>query len=206
MKKLICAKDIETAHENGDQTVCLDNNTILTPSAKDLADNYQMTLQEECSKTDNKTSNDLPQNISKEVLVEMLKQLLSGSKNDGPFIYKQDESGLKTVDGKSVKMDVFDTGNPDANVHFQEIVNKDESHMSAGFLEIDHSSFDWELTYEEIDYVIEGTLEVTIKGTKYTAHAGDVVFVPKNSKVTWGSPDKAKLFYATYPANWADLV
>ena len=71
---------------------------------------------------------------------------------------------------------------------------------------IENSSFDWELTYEEIDYVIEGTLTVTIDGTTYTAHAGDVLFVPSGSKVTWGSPDKARVFYATYPANWADLL
>ena len=41
---------------------------------------------------------------------------------------------------------------------------------------IDHSEFAWELTYEEIDYVIEGTLTVTIDGKKYTANAGDVLF------------------------------
>ena len=57
-----------------------------------------------------------------------------------------------------------------------------------------------------IDYVIEGTLTITIDGKTYTAHAGDVLFVPANSKVVWGSPDRARVFYATYPANWADLL
>ena len=47
---------------------------------------------------------------------------------------------------------------------------------------------------------------VTIDGKKYTAHAGDVLFVPSGSKVIWGSPDKARILYATYPANWADLT
>ena len=45
-------------------------------------------------------------------------------------------------------MDVFDTGNPDATAYFQELVSKDESHISAGFLIIENSKFDWELTYE----------------------------------------------------------
>ena len=35
---------------------------------------------------------------------------------------------------------------------------------------------------------------------------GDVLFVPSGSRVIWGSPDKARIFYATYPANWADLT
>ena len=63
-------------------------------------------------------------------------------------------------------MDVFDTGNPDATAYFQELVSKDESHISAGFLIIENSKFDWELTYEEIDYVIEGTLTITIPASE----------------------------------------
>ena len=63
--------------------------------------------------------------------------------------------------------------------------------MSAGFLVIENSKFDWELTYEEIDYVIEGTLTVEINGKTYTAYPGDVLFVPAGSKVVWGSPDKS---------------
>lgn len=100
----------------------------------------------------------------------------------------------------------FDTGDPNAKVYYQELISKEEAQISAGFLEIDHSSFDWELTYEEIDYVISGTLEITIEGQTFTANPGDVVFVPKDSKVTWCSPNKVKLFYATYPANWPDLL
>lgn len=123
-----------------------------------------------------------------------------------PFKACAHSNGLKVVDGKSVRMDDFDTGNKDAVVHFQEVVGKDESKMSAGFLTIDHSSFDWKLTYEEIDYVIEGTLCVTIDGKQYCANPGDVVFVPANSQVVWGSPNHAKIFYTTYPSNWADLM
>ena len=67
-------------------------------------------------------------------------------------------------------------------------------------------NIDYEGYKRVIDYVIEGTLTVTIDGTTYCAHAGDVLFVPSGSKVVWGSPDKARIFYATYPANWADLV
>ena len=123
-----------------------------------------------------------------------------------PYQCVTHENGLKVVRGNTVKMDVFDTGDPNATAYFQELVSKEESHISAGFLVIDHSEFAWELTYEEIDYVIEGTLTVTIDGKKYTANAGDVLFVPSGSKVIWGSPDKARVFYATYPANWADLL
>ena len=35
MKKLICAKDIEALVKQGQKTLCIDANTIFTPSAKD---------------------------------------------------------------------------------------------------------------------------------------------------------------------------
>ena len=139
----------------------------------------------------------------------MEKGLLQGildSASDKPYTAESDCGGLKVVRGKSVRMDVFDTGNPSAKVHYQELVSKEESQMSAGFLTIENSSFEWDLTYEEIDYVIEGTLTVTINGKTITAYPGDVLFVPSGSKVIWGSPDKTKVFYTTYPANWADLM
>ena len=87
--------------------------------------------------------------------------------NNKPYEFEAHANGLKVVRGKTVKMDVFDTGDPTATAYYQELVSKEESHMSAGFLVIDHSEFAWELTYEEIDYVIEGTLTVTIDGKKY---------------------------------------
>ena len=141
--------------------------------------------------------------MNKGLLQEVLKCLKG---ENLPYESECDVNGLKIVRGNTVKLDVFDTGNPDANAHYQELVSKEESKMSAGFLVIEKSRFDWELTYEEIDYVIEGTLTVELNGKTYTAHAGDVLFVPSGSKVVWGSPDKAKIFYATYPANWADLL
>lgn len=141
--------------------------------------------------------------MDKGLLQEML-QCLKGSSL--PYAAECDASGLKVVRGNSVKMDVFDTGDSEVKAYYQELVSKEESKMSAGFLTIENSRFDWELTYEEIDYVIEGTLTVEINGKTFTAYPGDVLFVPSGSKVVWGSPDKAKIFYTTYPANWADLL
>jgi ethanolamine utilization protein EutQ len=137
------------------------------------------------------------------------KGLLKGvleSNCDQPYYAERDCGGLKLVRGSSVKMDVFDTGNPNNKVYYQELISKDDCSMSAGFLTIEKSSFEWDLCYEEIDYVIEGTLTVEINGKTFTAYAGDVLCVPSGSKVVWGSPDKARVFYTTYPANWADLM
>lgn len=220
LKKLICAKDIEALILKGEKVFCVDGSEIITPSAQDLAKNNGIVftikaLEPKVQPVDAKKplniegmDSEMMLNIFKAMMDKgLLEQMLECLKGKSlPYEADKDSSGLKVVRGSSVKMDVFDTGNPDNKVYFQELVSKEESKMSAGFLIIENSKFDWELTYEELDYVIEGTLTVEINGKTYTAHAGDVLFVPSGSKVVWGSPDKARVFYATYPANWADLL
>ncbi|WP_251862353.1 cupin domain-containing protein [Clostridium sp. Marseille-Q2269] len=223
MKKLICAKDVEALILNGEKTFHVDGSEIITPSAKDIAKNNGIIftteaiavpvakvepLKVEKTPSIDGIDSEMMLNFFKSMMDKgLLEEMLSCLKQKNlPFEAECAPNGLKVVRGNSVKMEVFDTGNPDAKVYFQELINKDESKMSAGFLIIENSKFDWELTYEEIDYVIEGTLTIEIDGKTYTAHAGDVLFVPSGSKVVWGSPDKARVFYTTYPANWADLL
>jgi len=220
MKKLICAKDVEALILKGEKTLYVDGNEIITPSAQDLAKNNGIvfTAAAPAPKVQDLGVNKTPSidNIDSEMLLNffrkmmdkgLLEEMLQCLKQKNlPFEAECDPNGLKVVRGNTVKMDVFDTGNPNAKAYFQELVSKKESKMSAGFLVIENSKFDWELTYEEIDYVIEGTLTVEINGKTYTAYPGDVLFVPSGSKVVWGSPDKARVFYTTYPANWADLL
>jgi ethanolamine utilization protein EutQ len=220
MKKLICAKDIEAVMLKGENTLYVDGSEIITPSAQDLAKNNGIvfTAEAPAPKVQDLGVNKTPgiDNIDSEMLLDffrkmmdkgLLEEMLQCLKQKNlPFEAECDPNGLKVVRGNTVKMDVFDTGNPNAKAYFQELVSKEESKMSAGFLVIENSKFDWELTYEEIDYVIEGTLTVEINGKTYTAYPGDVLFVPSGSKVVWGSPDKARVFYTTYPANWADLL
>lgn len=229
MKKLICASEMEAFLKEGQKIFYIDKDTIITPSAKDLAKNNGITFSTEmpaapvqkaeqaCVTAEPASTQQGLGDIDGAVILKVFQMLkdkgllqgfmetLSGQLNT-PYTAESDCSGLKVVRGNTVKMDVFETGNPNATAYFQELVSKDESAISAGFLVIENSRFEWELTYEEIDYVIEGTLTIEINGKVFTAYPGDVLFVPKNSKVIWGSPDKARVFYATYPANWADLL
>lgn len=217
MKRLISVKDVEVFMKEGKKIFHIESDTILTPSAKDLAKASGIefsTAPETCCAAVCEPAkscmpgvdSDMFYNVLKAMMDKGLLQGILDSASNKPYSSESDCGGLKVVRGSSVKMDYFDTGNPDNKVYYQELVSKDESQMSAGFLTIEKSSFEWDLTYEEIDYVIEGTLTVTINGKTFTACAGDVLFVPSGSKVIWGSPDKARIFYTTYPANWADLM
>ncbi|MEH7504689.1 cupin domain-containing protein [Neobacillus drentensis] len=217
MKKLICVKDVEALEKQGQKVFYIDKKTIITPAAKDAAKVFgiEFSAEKKCSELEpskpaNSSSSEIDSNMIYAVLKAIAdKGLLKGLLENlpmAPYLSEGDSGGLKLVRGNSVKFDVFDTGNPGNKVFYQELISKDESSMSAGFLTIEKSSFEWELSYEEIDYVIEGTVTVSINGKTYTAYPGDVLYVPSGSKVVWGSPDKAKIFYTTYPANWADLI
>lgn len=217
MKKLICAADVKALADKGQKVMYVEHDTIVTPAAKDEARLLGVELASgSCCEAQKQTDGcgagiELDSTMIYQVLKAMAgKGLLEGILDDTcdtPYTAQRDPGGLKLVRGGTVKLDDFDTGNPNNKVYYQEVIGKDDSTMSAGFLTIENnSSFEWELFYEEIDIVLEGTLKVTLNGKTFTANKGDILYVPNGSKVTWAADGCAKLFYVTYPANWPDLM
>ena len=223
MKKLVCATEVKAAAEKGQKLFSVDCNTIITPSAKDLAKQLgvEFTIDSSdsllagnqiCKDSSLQKKETSETVIDKDMIYQVVKAVLTNSllasvrpSPEAPFRADGDlKSGLKIVRSRTVKLETFDTGDPSTNVAYREVVSQDDSQMSAGFLTIEKSSFEWELGYQEIDIVLEGSLSITISGETYHAHQGDVLYVPKGSKVIWSSADYVKLFYVTYPANWAE--
>ncbi|MHB8075487.1 cupin domain-containing protein, partial [Desulfosporosinus fructosivorans] len=73
------------------------------------------------------------------------------------------------------------------------------------FMTFDHSRLPWFLNYDEVDYIIEGDFVLEVEGQVFRAVAGEVIYIPKGSEVVFSSPTFCKVFYATYPANWAEF-
>lgn len=113
-------------------------------------------------------------------------------------------AGVKVVRGSSVQLERFAAAGEGKNVRLKDVITAaDRSPMGAGFMAWKAAdSFAWELTYDEVDYVLEGELHVTIDGRVVEAKAGDVVFIPKGSRITFGTPSSVRVFYVTHPANW----
>ena len=40
---------------------------------------------------------------------------------------------------------------------------------------------------------------------RFTVRVGDVVSIPKGSKIVFATPSRVKVFYVTFPASWASL-
>lgn len=208
MKKLICAAEIQAAASKGQRVFPVTDHTIITPAARDAARDLGVSFGSAAAAD---TPADGATALDAQLIYQVVKAVLTnsplGKAAAAPYQAETaGTSGVKIVRGRTVQLERFDTGNPAAKVMYQELVGKEEAAMSAGLLTIEQSSFAWELTYEEIDIVLEGVLTLTIDGTTYQAYQGDVLFVPKGTKITWGSPDYVKLFYVTYPANWPDLL
>jgi len=142
----------------------------------------------------------------RDLIKRMVAEQLAENAGVKPLDITRDPSGFAVIRGSNVELEVFDTGKPQDRVNFcQFLTSKESPNLAFGLLDIEESSFDWYLGYDEVDYILKGTWEITIKGKTYTGHAGDTMFIPHNTAVTFSSPDHATVFYAAYPANWEEL-
>ncbi len=77
--------------------------------------------------------------------------------------------------------------------------------MAAGFAEFDDCAIAWTVHYDEIVYVIEGEFTLTTDDGLIDAKAGDVVWVPKGTRLEYGGKN-ARIFYAVQPGNWREAM
>ncbi|MCU0266762.1 MAG: cupin domain-containing protein, partial [Actinomycetia bacterium] len=75
--------------------------------------------------------------------------------------------------------------------------------LAAGVMSLREGSFPWTLDYDEVEYVLEGELHITLGGQQVVGRPGDVIGVPRGSSITFGTPSWAKFLYVTYPADWS---
>ena len=101
--------------------------------------------------------------------------------------------------------DLMDTGKPGDVVYTKDLFTLEESkRLGCGIMEMKDTTFNWTLNYDEIDYVIEGTLNIIINGKTASANAGELILIPKGSSIQFSVPGYARFLYVTYPADWAN--
>ena len=150
--------------------------------------------------------------IDKRLLEELIKKVImnemGNSKNPEDEYKIMDPSGVGVVKLNKMKKRVrMDTGNPNDEVYTTDLFTLEEApRIGAGLMEMIKTTFPWTLTYDEVDYIIEGRLEIIIDGRKIVGEAGDVMLIPKGSKIQFSAPDYAKFVYVVYPANWSELA
>lgn len=150
-------------------------------------------------------------NLDKSMLEQLVRQIIqekiNGSENSVDFLRDKDESGAISIKLPTVKVDEsnrLDTGNPSDVVYTKDLFTLEESpRLGCGIMEMKETTFDWTLNYDEVDYVIEGTLDIIINGKTVSASAGELILIPKGSSIQFSVKDYARFIYVTYPADWA---
>ena len=84
------------------------------------------------------------------------------------------------------------------------VTDADGAPMAAGYMTITQGSFPWTLNYDEVQIVFEGELHLGGDAGGKIGRPGDILYVPKGSRITFGTPTWAKFVYVTFPANWED--
>lgn len=84
------------------------------------------------------------------------------------------------------------------------VTEADGAPMAAGYMTLTRGCFPWKLNYDEVQIVLEGELHIGTPDGDRVGHAGDILYVPKGSQITFGTPTWARFVYVTYPANWEE--
>ena len=209
--RLISLADVKTLLESNNLKVVTDGRTIITPAAKDFIYENDMEIIlnnserpiEKCIQSDNS------KRIDNDKILSALKSILNIDFTESDFNRLKDAQSSFQIVRTSTRSDyeVFDTGVSGNKVYYKEILSSKESpNIAAGFLKIIDSTFPWHLSYDEIDFIMEGDVTIKINGKEYTAYTGDIIDIPKGSDVISSAKEYTKLLYITYPANWSDLL
>ncbi len=141
-----------------------------------------------------------------ELIRTIVRKIVEQSANQSPFSKEKDVCGALAIKAGQVKTEAFE-GRQD--VRLMDLVTLDEApRMGAGIMELlDRADFEWTLTYDEFDYVIDGTLEIVLdSGKVLRGEVGDVLYIPKNTHIHFRTPNQTRYAYFVYPANWQELA
>ena len=197
MKKLITDTELRAMVGDAKQ-VTIPADSILTPSAQDMVKFMNISVVREAvpcqaaGGTGKEASSEEIRRIVHKVLEQQLKPICPNPR-------------LTHVKGAEVKLEPFAQAPPGQKILLKDVVTSREGNLAAGFMSFDHSELPWHLTYDEVDYVVEGIFTLQANGRTYTCQAGDVLYIPKDTHVVFGSPSQSRVFYVTYPANWAEV-
>ncbi|MGT2933995.1 cupin domain-containing protein [Streptococcus catagoni] len=146
------------------------------------------------------------EDIKKSDLESLVRQILLEELAKTDSSKKVSKSGVASIALKSVDVrpeDRLDTGNANDSVYTRDLLSLEESpRLGLGLMTMEETTFPWHLDYDEVDYVIEGQLDIIVGGEVMSAGPGELLFIPKGSDIKFSVKGKARFIYVTYPADW----
>lgn len=96
-------------------------------------------------------------------------------------------------------------GSDDSGVQIARAVNDSISNTIGAGLERFVDVFDnWTLTYDEVIFIHNGAMRMTVDGQIYDCKAGDILWMTNGSELIYDCRGgRCEFFYALYPVDWA---
>jgi ethanolamine utilization protein EutQ len=142
--------------------------------------------------------------LIREIVEERLKKGDIDPLSYSKHILPEGVAAVKVPELQVSPQDRLDTGDNRDIVYTKDLFSLEESpRLGCGIMEMTDTTFDWTLNYDELDYVIEGCLKININGKSVEAKAGEMLLIPKGSKIQFSVEGHARFIYVTYPADWA---
>ena len=142
------------------------------------------------------------ENLIREVVREELSKANITNTADSRQI---DPSGVIGLNPDDFPLDKFPFPIESDRVWLKDLFTLEESpRLACGIMELEDATFEWTLTYDEVDYIIDGTLDIIIDGRTVRVKKGEIILIPKNTKIKFSTPDKVRFMYVCYPANWSE--
>ena len=93
------------------------------------------------------------------------------------------------ADAFTLKPFPVDIGRPEMHIRLADVITgANGSPMAAGFMTWEKGSFPWTLNYDEIDFVVDGQLEIRKGSQVVVGNPGDVIHIPKGSEIFSARP------------------
>ena len=143
---------------------------------------------------------EMSQDVLKSLVENVVRATLEACASGAPYKHV-DPSGIIGIKTSQVALEPFE-GRSD--VLLADVTTLEEApRMGCGIMELkDAASFEWTLTYDEYDIVLEGTLEIEIDGRVVSGGPGDIIYIPKGSHIHFQTPNRTRYAYFVYPADW----
>lgn len=216
-KRFITADVVRARKSNGERTLSLEEGDVLTPLAQDTAREIGMEI---CLPGITSAGGEAANGGSAALAAPVAPAPAQAEMALEPLIRTVVMACLAKMNGNGAGGEVpvvrvgaqsyqmtpfpFEIHRPEMDVQLVDVITAQHgSPMAAGFLSFHKGSFPWKLDYAEIEFVLEGEIHIgTAQGT-VVGKPGDVLFIPKGTEITFGTPGWAKILYVTYPAEWA---
>ena len=140
--------------------------------------------------------------IDKNALEKLVRQVLLEKLGGTPAPERPAAHGVRSVAVPRLEVreaDRLDTGRSGDRDLFS---LEEAPRLGCGLMVMEKTTFPWTLTYDEMDYVIDGRLDILVGGETVSAGPGEVIHIPRGSDIQFSAKGKVRFLYFVYPADW----